>query len=309
MNASEMTFGCEFELTIPRAVGIQVGGYSSGIQVPGLPVGWVAKSDGSIRARGAYMGVEIVSPVLCGADGVQQVRAACEWFQRVGARVNRSTGFHVHVGWRHGPQETARLVNFAANHERAIFAATGTSARERGLYCRPISSDPGYRGRFDRSVAGSSAVAGRVNGLNRYHSINLQNLGRADRQTIECRAFPGTVNATKAIGYIFLVLGLAEKSLKATRTVKWEPKPTAETSPIKRGGEGQTALCRLFYTLGWIKGRTKATFGVIDCPAAPSVKSIKREFMRLARKYDGAPTRATRRTRQRAEPTTPPVAE
>ena len=52
MNANDLTFGIEIETIAPdRAIrdnGLLIGAYRHGIQVPYLPTGWVAESDGSI---------------------------------------------------------------------------------------------------------------------------------------------------------------------------------------------------------------------------------------------------------------------
>ena len=74
MNANEMTFGVEFEVTVPMNLALAVGGYHRGLEVVGLPAGWNAQGDGSICADRDYRGVEIVSPVLRGADGRACVR-------------------------------------------------------------------------------------------------------------------------------------------------------------------------------------------------------------------------------------------
>src|SRR5262245_13438734 len=94
MNANELTFGIEIECLIPAANAPQVGGYHAGRQIEDLPTGWNAQHDGSIRTRRGYVGVEVVSPVLSGPDGVRQVKFVCEWLASIGAKVNQSTGLH-----------------------------------------------------------------------------------------------------------------------------------------------------------------------------------------------------------------------
>ena len=61
---------------------------------------WKIVSDGSLRNdrgnnRNCY---EIVSPILQGEEGLRQVRVVMQVLQRIGAKVNRSCGMHVHVG-------------------------------------------------------------------------------------------------------------------------------------------------------------------------------------------------------------------
>jgi len=61
---------------------------------------WKIVTDGSLRNdrgnnRNCY---EIVSPILQGEEGLRQVRVVMQTLQRIGAKVNRSCGMHVHVG-------------------------------------------------------------------------------------------------------------------------------------------------------------------------------------------------------------------
>jgi hypothetical protein len=72
---------------------------------------------------------------------------------------------------------------------------------------------------------------------------------------------------------------------------KWVAKNPVETSPIHRAGDGQTALTRLFYALGWTKGREDHTFGDIQTEELPTIDETKKQLMRLAKKYDGGEQR------------------
>jgi hypothetical protein len=282
MNANEMTFGCEFEVTMPAENAPVAGAYHRGQQITGLPEGWNAQSDGSIHctARG-HVGVEIVSPILKGADGIRQIKLVCQWLKANGAKVNQSTGFHVHVGCERNDTLVGRIAHLTANFEKALYAATGTKSRERGHYCQPIQSNSSFQARF---------VNGQRAAVARYHSLNVTNLDNGTKPTVEFRVFAGTINPLKAIGYIRLCLGLVEKAATMKRTTKWVAKPTVETSPIHRNGDGQTCLTRLFYALGWTKGRESFTFGNVEAEGAPTIKACKKELMKMARKYDAQET-------------------
>src|SRR5205807_2551141 len=205
------------------------------------------------------------------------------WLNRAGAKVNRSTGFHVHVGFD-GRDAGAlhRLVNLVANFEKALYAATGTHSRERGHYCRGIQRDRHFETAFRATRAARPRLCS-----DRYHVLNLTNLLGRGKPTVEFRVFAGTTNALKAIGYVRLCLGIVEKALSLKRLPRWVAKTPVETSPVHRSGEGQTALTRLFYGLGWTKGREDHTFGDVRADELPGVEAVKKELMRLARKYDG----------------------
>ena len=135
VNPESITFGIEIECYAP---GVQVGGYHAGRSIPGFPAGWNAQADGSLGSGGT----EIVSPVLKGRDGINQVQAVCEKLNSLNAKVDGRCGFHVHIGFDHTNAEALkRLIYLVANFEKALFAATGTKRREASCYCKGISRD------------------------------------------------------------------------------------------------------------------------------------------------------------------------
>lgn len=279
-QANEMTFGIEIECCLPRNVHISVGGYHSGHQVPGLPEGWKAQSDCSIQAPRGHYGVEIVSPVLRGAEGVKQVLAVCAWLAEKGARVNKSTGFHVHVGWAHTKKELARLAFLVANHEKALFASTGTHSREDGRFCRPIANAEQFVQAFKTGTQDRLPD-------NRYHLLNVTNLRSGRMNTVEFRCFAGTTNATKMLGYIRLCLGLVEKAIASKKRTAWDGKTEFKPGSgcARFQGQGQAQLHRLMSALNW--DRLGKELGEVTAEGAPTKAEVKKELMRLAAKYDG----------------------
>src|SRR5262249_23027345 len=155
--------------------------------------------------------------------------------------------------------------------EKAIFASTGTKGRERGRWCNGLN----------RYGSAESAQAG--NRHSRYHVANFQTGGKP---TVAFRAFAATLDATKLAGDVALCVGLVERALRAKKTTDWTAKTPKESSPIHRSGEGQTAVTRLFYQLGWTKGRQPHVHGNLAGEGVPTLKRIKKEFIRLAKKYD-----------------------
>jgi hypothetical protein len=281
MNCNDMTFGIEFEVVLPSSVRIAVGGYHAGQQVAELPIGWNAQRDGSIRYGAGEQGVEIVSPILKGQDGLNQILTVLNWLHSKGAKVNSSTGLHIHVGVdRQDAVNLTKIVVCVAQYEKALYASTGTKARENSTWCRSIQNDSQYIARFRDGDADNVC-------FERYRSLNVTNVLGRGKPTIEFRVFAGSLNATKVITYARMCLGLVERATTLTRKTKWTAKRPVETSPLHRkGGEGQTAMCRLFYGLGWTKGQAKQVYGNVPCEI--SIEAGKKELMRLAKKYDAA---------------------
>ena len=285
MNANEIAFGIEFETTLPNSDTTPIGGYHRGTQVPWLPAGWKAERDSSIRPlTSRRKGCEFVSPKLKGYDGLKEVEAALDAINARGARVNHTCGLHITVTWNGDAAALARLISLIGNHERAIFASTGTRRRERNIFSKKIKS------------YGDKDNAKRKCEADRYHLLNLTHLARG-RNRIEIRAFAGTLNKDKVVGYIQMVLGLVELALSSKRCSGWEyaKKPGTKSCWDRPGaGEGETELNRLFYRLGWTKGWYKGDlrhkrFGELARDGRTcDWKATKKKLMDMARKYDQA---------------------
>jgi len=280
MNASEMTFGIEIETIAPASAvaneGLRIGAYRRGIQVPYLPEGWKAERDGSIHGGRAGHPCEIVSPPLCGEEGLRQVAEVLRTLEAKGHRVNATCGVHVHVGWKRDwpSQALARLVTITAYVEKGLYAITGTKRRERGRYCggvRKYGNGKDAKPNLDRD---------------RYHALNLTNLARGSKDTVEFRVFSGSLSPVKVIGWIQVCLGLVERARSAKRMPKWSPGPLK--GGWKKAGPGQSEAERLMGYLAWGAGYARIhggkQFGWIS-DAVPQ-DQVKAEFRRLAKKYD-----------------------
>ena len=283
MNANELTFGIEIETIAPdsavRNDGLRIGPCNHGMQVPYLPAGWKAEYDGTIDNGHGGHKCEIISPVLQDEAGIRQVIEVLETLKAKGHRVNASCGVHVHVGWkRDWPSEAlARLVTIVAYLEKGLYAITGTKNRERGRYCGGVRKYGNYQ------------EAKRSLDRNRHHALNLTNLACDNKDTVEFRVFPGSLNPTQVVGWIQVCLGLVERALTAKRMPTWNPK--APTGGWKKSGPGQSETERLLGYLAWGKGYARIhggkQYGWIS-DAIPQ-DQIKAEFRRLAKKYDAMP--------------------
>lgn len=271
MNANEITFGIEMETHLPASDTCQPGPHRFGRQVAWLPQGWLGDADPSIVTPAGRKACEFVSPILKGREGLEQLLDAIAAINDHGAKVNDSCGLHIHVGWTGDETATARLIHLVANFEKAIYATSGTHKRETGRWCASISRH------------GDAQTARQNAQIERYHVLNLTNLHAGH---VEFRVFCGSTNATKIVSYIRLCLALVAKAAESQRPIRFIAQPTVETSPVHRSGEGQTQLTRAFYAFGWIKGRVKRVFGLVDCEGAADLQATKKELMRLAKKYD-----------------------
>lgn len=283
--ANEIAFGVEFETTLPRTDNTPIGAYHRGTQVAWLPTGWKAESDSSIRPTTlARKGCEFVSPKLKGAAGLREVEDALDKINARGARVNPTCGLHVTVEWNGDAAALARLISLVGNHEKAIFASTGSRRREQTVYTKKIKQ---YGNKDDAKQRCER---------DRYHLLNLTHLA-AGRNRIEFRAFAGTLNKTKVAGYIQMCLALVELALNSNRCSDWDYAKREGTKSCwdrPGSGDGETELNRLYYRLGWTKGWYKGAlrdkiFGQLaDETTTPEWKTVKAKLLEMARKYDGA---------------------
>jgi hypothetical protein len=292
-TANELTFGVEIECVVPaaalRARNWSVGSYHRGRLIPGHG-GWNVQSDGSITKNPGHgcgcvceeccglITVEVVSPKLQGEAGLASLRAVVAELVAMGARTNKSCGLHVHVGCPADLGFIRRLVCLTANVEKGIYAVTGTRRRENGSWCGSVKESHKPFGESGTRAALSLAAS------SRYHLLNLAPLVAGTRQAVEFRAFEGTTDVNRITSYLFLCLGIVERAANSARAMKWDSRPTKETSPVKRGGEGETQANRLLKLLGWVGGyhiaRPLGIIGDID------LKATRKEMFRLAAAYD-----------------------
>lgn len=239
VNPDELTFGIEIECFVPHAsllhYGIEVGSYSGGytISTTGFPSGWKASADSSLKNSfgGDYRGVEFVSPVLRGLEGLTQAAEMAALIKGLGGKVNDTCGCHVHVGVPSVLGNRAndfdlvsnfivRLLHLSMKHEYALLAMNGNRSRIGNRYCQTIKevwgkTKPYYKyDYFVRQVEQHRVRVGRNveyrSHVSRYHTINLASL--LEHKTVEFRVFGGTLNPSKVVNYIITAIGLCHRA-------------------------------------------------------------------------------------------------
>jgi hypothetical protein len=172
------------------------------------------------------MGFEVVSPILSGDEGLRQLRAACDALKAAGAKVNKSTGMHVHVDAR--DLTVADLRNTCKDFLKyeTLFDTLVPASRVANFYCR---SNLAVKFGGDETAAFATldrcrtvteirtAVCGAADG-DRYFKLNLQSLVR--HGTVEFRQHGGTVEADKAEAWVRLVVGLVVGCVGKNTSIK-----------------------------------------------------------------------------------------
>jgi hypothetical protein len=307
ITASDLTFGIEIEGQLPtRTINdetIQIGGYHRGIQIPGLPPGWKAEDDCSIDGRSGFENVEIVSPILRGADGLRQLIEVCQQLRLWGWKMNTSCGCHIHIGTSalrsdsltQSPEFLRKVAALVMRNETGLFAATGTKTREYNYsYSSSARADLAA---IIRTLTPESARRYTERG----RTLNLQPLV-SDKQTIEFRVFQSGIKVSKVATYVQLCLGLVAKAYSMKRRAKFSVDNADLQGTGGRVHQLKHDLCWLNY-----RGMAEKRHGRIlsddqieafraigdTLGFAPTVAESILELDRLGAKYDSDTRRET----------------
>jgi hypothetical protein len=164
----------------------------------GLHTSWSAVMDGSVN------GAEVVSPILT-AERLNDAQAVTRALLGAGGKVDRSTGYHVHIGARSLRYDN--IANFIMNWYTAHDAIGALVAKSRlnNQYTKTLT------------IAQAERNAERVRGGNisdihgdRYQSLNLMSFER--HGTLEVRLHQGTLNGRKAVAWAEFIASLIDYS-------------------------------------------------------------------------------------------------
>jgi len=167
---------------------------------------WKIVMDSSVGVRGG-VGFEIVSPVLKGQDGIEQIRKVCAVLSDLGVSVNKSCGMHVHHDARDYKQlHLERLVRFYARAEKQVDMLVAPSRRGAGArYCKSLVP----------SLENGSVERHAMRGSCRYHKLNVQSFYR--QATVEFRHHQGTVDADKVVAWLAFTQAIVVRCKRAMK--------------------------------------------------------------------------------------------
>lgn len=187
----QRTFGIELEIYGPSRVTLLSKLRAEGIEVEGELYNhttrnhWKIVTDSSIRGEN---GNEIVSPVLRGLEGIEQIKKVCIALSKAGAKVNKSCGFHVHIGADDLNVDNFKsLVKSYINLENSFDAIMPESRRgNTNTYCKNLTSVSNIVNKVEASSTVTEMA--RVFG-GRYYKLNLQSYLKYS--TVEFRQHSG----------------------------------------------------------------------------------------------------------------------
>jgi putative amidoligase enzyme len=235
-------YGVELELIFPSGVDR----YDIQNALNAVVSRWSVKSDGSLSGRGAGYGWEIVSPVLSGEDGFDQIRKVCQVVASLGGKPNRTCGLHAHHEIRELTVDQIKAVTEAwCENQDVIDGFVAPSRRQHGSsgYCQRLSQSERTRIHRARDLSSIQNLLSHDPYSARYRAFNLGSYGRYG--TVEIRQHQGTADAEKIITWVRFVQALIETAAA-----------TADSPATRR----HSRVTELFTTLGDRLNETARTF-------------------------------------------------
>lgn len=203
------TFGMEFEIQ-----GLNPSRAADALNMAGIACNatrathetadqWKAVYDGSVSN-----GAEVVSPIL-NPSRLNEAHKVTQALKANGARVDRATGFHVHIGLNAFRSDYGNISRFILNYYamHSGIAALVAPSRLNNRYCNILNRAYAER----QAEYTNNQNDGAFNG-NRYTSLNLESIRR--HGTIEIRLHQGTLNGVKAIAWAQFMAALIDTSVQ-----------------------------------------------------------------------------------------------
>jgi hypothetical protein len=148
MNIHDLTFGVELEFNSPlsrdkttaflKKEGVEVRFESYNHDTKNH---WKLTTDGSLTSSGC----ELVSPILKGEEGLDQIKKITSILQKIGCVIDNRCGLHVHIGVRQIPNQLdffKKLVMIYNNHIETFDSLMPVTRRKNSnIYCRDFNTD------------------------------------------------------------------------------------------------------------------------------------------------------------------------
>lgn len=179
---------------------------------------WKITTDASVSSRGTGegRGLEMVSPILAGEQGLEDLGTAIRAIKQAGGTIDSTCGIHVHVDANDltGDQIAAWFM-FYVDRQSAFDLLLAKSRRPGGTgsrWCKHWAASTA------RSVAQRLRNGSGVGNVDRYHTINVASYPR--HGTIEVRQHQGSLNGTKVVNWVKLLLAANQAAIsgRAVRT-------------------------------------------------------------------------------------------
>lgn len=167
-------------------------------------------------------GYELVSPILKGRDGLNQLKLATEASAEAGAKVNRRCGLHIHHDINDlDAKQVANIYALCIKLEKTIDSFLPKSRRaDNNEYCRSL-----FRHSNQQRVLDQLKTVNTMEDINdifrtRYLKLNFQSYVKYG--TIEFRQHSGTIDFEKMYNWILLTQRIVERAKERNVTYSYK---------------------------------------------------------------------------------------
>lgn len=197
-------YGVDRNIVVSRLIQAGLTVDNTTLRLRATPNAWKVVGDTSVTGGQAF---EIVSPILKGQEGLNQLKTVCLAMSGLNVKINKSCGLHVHFDASTIEDQQLRnlLINYI-RYEPVIDSLMAPSRRaNNNYYCQSLIS-------YENNILSLEPTkANLITTISsRYHKVNLKSLPR--HGSIEFRQHSGTINYTKIENWILFLHNLIQYS-------------------------------------------------------------------------------------------------
>ena len=157
---------------------------------------WKLVTDSSLSGNDTF---ELVSPILHGEQGLEELEKVCWVLDLCNAKVNDSCGLHVHMDAAEFDLQTWKNLVITYKRLENVIDHFMPRSRRNNTFCRPLTT-------ISETIITQASNIGELRAAfnhNRYHKVNLEAYAR--HRTVEFRQHGGSTNFTKMSAWIYFL--------------------------------------------------------------------------------------------------------
>ena len=154
---------------------------------------WKLVTDSSLSGNNTF---ELVSPILHGEQGIEELEKVCWVLDLCNAKVNDTCGLHVHMDAAEFDLTTWKNLILTYKRLEGVIDNFMPRSRRNNHYCKALTSITENSIKHARNIGDLRAAFFH----NRYHKVNLEAYAR--HRTVEFRQHGGSTNFTKMSAWI-----------------------------------------------------------------------------------------------------------
>lgn len=154
---------------------------------------WKLVTDSSLSGNNTF---ELVSPILHGEQGLEELEKVCWVLDLCNAKVNDTCGLHVHMDAAEFDLSTWKNLILTYKRLEGVIDNFMPNSRRNNHYCKALTAITENSIKHARNIGELRAAFFH----NRYHKVNLEAYAR--HRTVEFRQHGGSTNFTKMSAWI-----------------------------------------------------------------------------------------------------------